>query len=152
MNFETVLQDIIRKMIQEKGDLIDLAYDTPGSLEGWFQVEMLKRLFDKYKRSCSEITREKAYPQGGGFCDLYLKFNHGASLWIELKVDENNRINYAEALEKDMQKLEKIQQPAVEKYAVLISRLGYTGSQISAFPAKQVKTRGFTYNVWAIAV
>lgn len=150
MNFEVVLQEIIRKIIQEKGDLIDLAYDTPGGLEGWFQVEILKKLFDKYKRSCSEITREKPYPQGGGFCDFYLKFNNGLSVWTELKVDENNRINYAEATEKDIQKLERIQQAGIEKYAVLISRLGYTGSQISSFSPNWVKTRGAAYNVWVI--
>lgn len=150
MDFEVMLFNIIKEIIEEKVDIIDLAYNTPGGIEGWLQVEILKRLYDGNKALCSEITREKPYPRKNIFCDFYLKYNNGKAVWVELKADENNRINYAAALESDIQKMGSLDSKNTEKYAVLISKNSYIGSEISAFPVKKIKTSKGTYNVWII--
>lgn len=152
MEFEAMMQEIIREIIQTKSDTIDLAYNSPGGLEGWFQVEIFKKLYDRNKSNCSEITREKVYPWKGTFCDFFLKYKSGISVWMELKVDENNKVNYAQAMEADIQKLSRINTPKTMKYAVLISKLTYLGSEISGFKFNPVKTGQGIYNVWVVPV
>lgn len=150
MDIDIMLHTFIRRIIEARIDAIDLAYNLPGGIEGWFQVELFKMLYDQNKAISTEITREKPYPKGGALCDFYWRYFDGRSVWVELKVDENNRLNYAQALESDIQKLNRLNVPNASKYAVLISKNTYIGSEISAFEFDRIRTVKGNYNVWVI--
>lgn len=151
MKFDVTIFQIIKEIIESRIDTIDLAYNAPGGIEGWFQVEIFKQLYERNNGDYSQITREKPYPWKGAFCDFYLKHNNGTEIWVELKVDENNKINYAKALDSDIEKLGKLNIANGIKFAILISKNTYMGSEISSYGFEKIKTNKGTYNVWVIA-
>ena len=110
-------------------------------------MEIFKRLYENYKEVCTEIVRERPYPGKGSISDFYMNFVTGSSVWIELKVDENNKLNYARLLEQDIRKLEKLKGKDIVKLAVLMSRNNYTSSEISQYKPYTLKTRRNTYRI-----